>query len=180
VLVYVSRLSQEEAAAIFNVANVFQNNQLRSQLLLAVKEVVQDRLTRAAGCLALAERLRANADHESMRAAVNRAYYSAHHSIRAMILCKKNSDPDEHSASVKAFENLLGEAKFAKRSGLNASIIKDVWTAMTNRHVADYSPYDESRKDLAWMPITDADWAKAAEFNIKLAKKLLAAAQKVV
>jgi uncharacterized protein (UPF0332 family) len=180
VLVYVSRLSQEEAAAVFNVAKVFQNNQIRSELLAAIQDVAEDRLSRATGCLDLARALCKAGDHESIRAAVNRAYYAAHHCIRAMVLHRKKSDPDDHAASIKVLEELLNEPQFAKITRLNKGIIADVKAAMNNRHVADYSPYDESRHKLQWLHITKTNWKKAAEFNIALAEKLLAAARRVV
>lgn len=180
VLVYVSRLSQEEAGAIFNVAKVFQNNQLRSELLVAVGEVAQDRVVRAVSCLKLAKSLYADGKQESLRTAINRAYYSAHHSIRAMVLRWQNSDPDGHAESIKVLEGLLKESKFAKLAGLSPTIADDVRNAMNNRHIADYSPYDESRYMLLTLRITGNNWKKASEFNIHVAEKLLAAARKVI
>jgi uncharacterized protein (UPF0332 family) len=165
---------------VFDVARIFRNSRLRKNLLTGIREVAQDRVSRAMGCLALAKKLYADGDHESIRAAINRAYYSTHHSIRAMILRRRNYDPDDHAASIKIFGELLGEGKFAKVTRLKKEIATDVRTAMDNRHVADYSPYDESRQKLLWVSITDRDWGKAAAFNISLAEKLLVAAQKVV
>lgn len=166
---------------------MFMSSDLQENFEARLGEVVVDRLSRAERCLKLSELLMRpymgkTPDEESLRAAIGRAYYSAHHSIRAMVLRIEGYDPDGHEESIKALGALLRDKKFRKRSKLSHQTARKISEAKDNRSVADYSPYDLSRKpdSEAWIFITDNDWRKAAQFNVRWAKKVFNGALKVV
>ncbi len=184
-LIYVSRLSQPEKQEIYALAEVWPEAELRARLRQAVEDVCLDRLIRAQGCLEVAKSLTPStsaASVEELRAAIGRGYYSVHHSIRAMCLRWNQWDPDGHGESTEQMRKLLNDAVFQRASGLMPEIIKEITEARDNREVADYSPYDFSRRTggVGIFPITGLDWRKAADFNFALAERLLTAATKVV
>lgn len=148
-------------------------------MLRAIADVCVDRLIRAEGCLRLARQLDA-ADEETQRAVVSRAYYSIHHSLRAMALWTNNWDADGHEESIKQFKLLLGDNEFLRTSSLVADDYQRVAEARTNRHVADYSPYIVQREPpkVKWIGITNGNWADAARFNLSLADEVFQAALK--
>lgn len=182
-LIFVHRLTASETAAIFAHDAVFPASGLKSRLLKAIEEACLDRLIRADGCLDLANRLYGAAvDEETLRAATSRAYYSAHHSLRAMALWQNKWDPDGHEESIKAFKTLLEDNNFHRRSGLSEDAVSRVIEARANRHVADYSPYKVQRDppNTRWITITNDNWADAARFNLYLATELSQAATRFV
>src|SRR5437762_13409492 len=90
-LVFVARLTREEKDSIFAREAAFPGANIGSRLLLAAEDVCLDRLLLADGCLSVARQLAhvsggGTAPEECLRAAVSRAYYSIHHSIRAIAL----------------------------------------------------------------------------------------------
>lgn len=172
-LLYVARLTKAEKVAILAHDAAFPSSGLWSSLREGIEDVCVDRLLRADGCLRMARQLAApaEADEEALRAAIGRAYYSVHHSLRAMALWQNQWDPDGHEESLKQFKVLLEDNGFRHRSGLAADDYERVAEARTNRHVADYSPYDVQRDppNTGWIGITNGTWADAAQFNIDLA-----------
>lgn len=183
-LIYVSRLSAAEKAQVYHLADVWPDADLRDRLHQALEDVCMDRLIRAEGCLRVAKSLVSAAapGGEELRTAVGRAYYSAHHAIRAMCLRRNHWDPDGHGESIEQLRKLVKEAEFQRVSGLTPGIIPEIGEARDNPEVADYSPYEFSRRtgDIGLFSITETDWRKAADFNIGLAERLLTAADKVV
>ena len=178
--IYVARLSAAEKEAIFEQDKAFPNSNLKSALLDAVADVCVDRLIRADGCFQVAKQLCSSSDGETLRAGVARAYYSMHHSLRAMALWRNKWDPDGHEESIKQLKLLLEDNSFVGKSGLAADDWEKVTEARNNRHVADYSPYDSQREPRGMVRITGNDWRSAAQFNYDLAEKLLNSAIKVV
>lgn len=183
-LIHVSRLSQSEKGEVYSRADIWPETDLPARLRQAVEDVCVDRLIRAEGCLGVAVSLASapTPSVEELRTAVGRAYYSIHHAIRAMCLRRNQWDPDGHGESIEQIRKLLGAPDFQRASGLMPEIVKEVSEARDNREVADYSPYDFSRRTggIGIFPITGLDWRIAAEFNIGLAERLLAAADRVV
>ena len=186
-LVYLSRLSSTEKAAAFRASDIFLAAQLRANFNNCVVDVLLDRLVRAQQCLELAKRLakayeKKPADEESLRGAIGRAYYSMHHSLRAMAFHQLEYDPDSHDESIAVFTKLLNNNAFRARTGLKKRAAENVSEAKINRSIADYSPYNMSRhpESMAWMQLTGEDWTKAANFNIRWAEKILGGAMKLV
>ena len=179
-LIYVARLSADEKRSLLAQGDAFRKSNLKSTLLSAVEDVCIDRLIRAGGCLRLALQLCSSADEEMVRAAVGRAYYSMHHSLRAMALWRNKWDPDGHEESIRQLKRLLQENAFVHQSGLAADVWKKVTEARTNRHVADDSPYDVQREPEGVAGISGNNWTSAAQFNNNLAEELLNSAFKIV
>lgn len=183
---YVARLSAAQKAAAYTQDAAFPGSNLGARLRSAIEDVSQDRLIRAEGCLRVARKLRdeANGDEELLRSAIVRAYYCIHHAVRAICLRENQFDPDGHAESIEALKKLLAEPAFRLRSALPLEEYKTVIEARMNRHVADYSPYQEQPSSTAldnkaMDRITDNDWARAADFNIDLADKLMTTALKL-
>ena len=186
-LAYISRLTKVEKSSIYRASNVLLAPSLRANFQTYLEDVVLDRLVRAQACLKLAKRLTKKhdgkpPDEESLRCAVGRAYYSAHHLIRAIVLHELHYDPDGHQESIEVFDKLLSNKKFRDRSGLTRRTADKIAEAKDNRSVADYSPYDISRQPNteSWILITGNDWQKAAGFNIRLAERVLRGAYDMV
>jgi uncharacterized protein (UPF0332 family) len=186
-LLYVARLSAAQKRAVFQHDGAFPGSGLTNSLRAAVDEVCVERLILAERFRDAAMALRARADNDEalLRIAVSRAYYSIHHAIRAICLRHNTWDPDGHEASIQALKKLLADNSFRSRSGLAADDEQAVAKARTNRHVADYSPFDEQHffeKDGREVTerITGNDWEQAADYNIALAKRMLDAAIQVI
>jgi uncharacterized protein (UPF0332 family) len=180
-LIYVARLSADEKDAALTIDRSFPQTGLWARLLSAVEEVAIDRLVRADGCLQVAKLLHTAslgvAGSEELRGAASRAYYSIHHSIRAMCLWQNKWDPDGHEESIRELKKLLTENTFLHRTGLARGVLAEVNEARENRHVADYSPYDFQRNNPGdgFEEITGERWDEAAKLNIDLAERMLAA-----
>ncbi len=183
-LVYVNRLQKAEMASVFTQNAAFPSSGLRTSLQAAVADVCLDRLVRADGCLRFAWQIAASgeADEETLRAIVSRAYYSVHHSLRSMALWQNKWNPDGHEESIKVFRTLLEDNNFRHRCGLGIDAGDRVLEALANRHVADYSPYNVQRDppDTRWLRITNGDWGDAAQFNLNLATELSLAAARFI
>src|SRR5262249_4999849 len=149
-----------------------------------VHEVALHRVIRADECLRLAQRLYDQSkDEETLRAVTGRAYYSIHHSLRAMVLYEKDYDPDGHQASIDALADLiLKDSGFRARSGLDLNAAKDISKAKDNREIADYSPFDASRapNGASKIKLSHRGWLETAKFNLDLAERLVVASIKVV
>ena len=182
-LIFVHRLTASEMAAVFAHDAAFPASGLKSRLLEAIEEACLDRLIRADGCLQLANRLYSVAvDEETLRASIGRAYYSVHHSLRAIALWQNKWDPDGHEESIQAFRTLLKDSNFRHRSGLPEDAANQVIEARANRHVADCSPYKVQRDppNTRWIITTNDNWADAARFNLDLANEISQAALRFV
>ena len=185
-LVYLSRLTSDDKVSIFRLSDLLITPSLRTNFDGCWRDVMVDRLARAEQCLALAKRLTRSfegkpASEESLRGAVGRAYYSAHHSIRVLAMHENRYDPDGHADSIDALADLLQSNSFRAKSRLTPKTAEKVREAYDNRCVADYSPYDMSiESGQGWVFITGNTWPKAAKFNINWAGKLFQAALKVV
>jgi uncharacterized protein (UPF0332 family) len=180
-LVYVSRLQKSEKEAIFAQDAAFPGSNLKVAFLEAVEDVCLDRLVRADNCLKVAKMMFVGADEEALRITVGRTYYSIHHSLRAIALYQNKWDPDGHEASIQEFKTLLKDKPFCNRSGLKTDAWEAVAEARSNRHVADYSPYETQRLPAGGFEnITGRNWAAAAQFNLDCADTILQAAFKIV
>jgi uncharacterized protein (UPF0332 family) len=181
-LIYLARLNKSELSAVFALQNAFPRSGLFDQFQAAVEDVCIDRLIRADGCLKLAQELKsAGVEEEHLRAAISRAYYSMHHSLRALLLWQNKWDPDSHEETIKQFKEQLKDKAFRARSGLLEDEWEQVAEARNNRHVADYSPYDRQREAaLGIIHISEGNWNDAAQFNIALAEKIREVTRKVI
>lgn len=180
---FIHRLTQAERAGVYAHDVAFPSSGLKASLESAIDDVCVDKLIRADGCLRLAKSLAASGtDNESQRASIGRAYYSIHHCLRAMVLWQNKWDPDGHEQSLKEFRTLLGDSNFRLRSGLPENTANRVAEARTNRHVADYSPYDFQRDppDTRRVGISNGSWSDAVQFNIDLADEIFQAAMKCI
>lgn len=180
---FTHRLTNAERAAIYAHDIAFPSSGLMASLASAVEDVCVDKLIRADGCLRLAKILVASsADNESQRASIGRAYYSIHHCLRAIVLWQDRWDPDGHEQTLKEFRTLLKDSNFRLRSGLPENTGDRVAEARTNRHVADYSPYDFQRNppDTRRIGISNGSWSDAVQFNIGLADEIFQAAMKCI
>ncbi len=182
-LIFVARLTCAEQTTIAEQEAAFPGSNLRIRLHAAVEDVCLDRLGRADGCIEMAKLIARADDEESLRTAVGRGYYSAHHSVRVMALWWNKWDPDGHQESLKQLKKLLTHNDFCGRSGLAPEVHSRLVEARTNRHVADYSPYAVQRTPPDVRPnetITGNAWRDAANFNIQVAGDLLKAALKII
>ena len=177
---FIHRLTQTEKAAVYVHNTAFPSSELAAALASAVEDVCVDKLIRADGCLKLAQHLALGTDNESLRAAISRAYYCIHHCLRAIALWQGKWDPDGHEQSIEEFWQLLKDTPFRVRLGLPENTGSRVAEARTNRHVADYSPYDFQRTppDTRPIGITNGCWSDAVQFNISLAEEIFQAAMK--
>jgi len=185
-LIFVARLTRSEKDTIFAQAPSFPGSDLHTRVGRAVEDVCSDRLIRAQRCLEISRDLRdraaASNDEELFRAAVGRAYYTVHHSVRVMVLWERKWDPDGHAESIEELKTLLKDNSFRGRSGLAADVWRRAEEARTNRNVEDYSPYNVLRDPPATTPvgITGQSWAMAAEFNIDVAQALFDAGYRII
>ena len=179
---FIHRLTQTEKAAVYAHNPAFPSSDLAASLASAVEEVCVDKLIRADGCLRLARSLALDTDNESLRAAIGRAYYSIHHCLRTIVLWQNKWDPDGHEKSIEEFRELLKESAFRVRLGLPENTRNRVAEARTNRHAADYSPYDFQRTppDMRPVGISNGSWPDAVQFNIALAEEIFQAAMKCI
>lgn len=179
---FIHRLTQAEKASVYAHDTAFPASGLASSLASAVEDVCVDKLIRADGCLRLAQRLALGADNESLRAAIGRAYYCIHHCLRAIALWQNKWDPDGHEKSIEEFRKLLKDSAFRAQIGLPGNTGDRVAEARTNRHVADYSPYDFQRDppDTRRIGISNGRWPDAVQFNINLAEEIFRAAMKCI
>jgi uncharacterized protein (UPF0332 family) len=185
VLVYLSRISGKEKQSLYDLADACIVPGLREQFHARIDDVVIDRLMLAQEYLNFAERLkeRCGNDTVSLRCVVNRAYYSIHHSIRAMLLKHNHCEADGHAEAIEQLKRLFEAAeRKVSRAGLQQDIIEEVGEARNNRAVADYSPYEFSRAagKLEWVPIRGNNWSEAAVFNLDVAKRIHEAALRFV
>lgn len=185
ILVHLFRLSSQEKTAIFQVAKALQTPQVATVFNDCLMEAVFDRMVRAEGCLELAKSLLAQRqqpplEEERIRTVIGRAYYSIHHSIRAMCLHHLEFDPDGHEESIGEFETLLTDNAFRARSGLAPNVVAEIHQGKDNRSIADYSPYDVSRKPNTDVSIrTSNNWQDALQFNVGLAERIFGAANRI-
>ncbi len=179
---FIHRLTQTEKAAVYAHNTAFPSSGLAASFATAIEDVCVDKLIRADGCLRLAQSLALDKDNESQRAAIGRAYYSIHHCLRAILLWQNKWDPDGHEKSIEEFRELLKDSAFRIRLGLPENTGNRVAEARTNRHVADYSPYDFQRTppDTRRVGISNGSWPDAVQFNIDLAKEIFQAAMKCI
>jgi len=180
---YIHRLTSAEKTAVYAHDTAFPASGLKASLESAVEDVCVDKLIRADGCLKLAKSLSASTTgNESQRASIGRAYYSIHHCLRAMLLWQNKWDPDGHEQSLKAFRIFLEDSNFRLRSGLPVNTGDRIAEARTNRHVADYSPYDFQRDppNTQRVGISNGSWLDAVQFNITLADEIFQAAVKYI
>jgi len=181
-LVYLSRLSQAEKQSLYGLAGLVPVPGLGPAAQRSIQDVVVDRLILAGELLDAAQRLDMK-DAIACRSVISRAYYSIHHSIRSVLLHRNQHEADGHAAAINELKQLLDKDNAAKALlDPQATVIRDVAEARDNRVVADYSPYGFSREKgkTEWIPITENDWAKAADFNIKLAERVFEAAWRFV
>lgn len=181
-LIHLARLSKSEKSAVFALKDAFPDSDLYNCFLSAATDVCIDRLIRADSCLKLAQELiTAVSDEEHHRAAIGRAYYSIHHSLRALLLWQNKWDPDGHEETIKQFKELLKDKAFRDLAGLLEDDWEQVAEARNNRHVADYSPYDRQREpEKGIVHISGGNWSDATQFNIALAEKIREATRKVI
>jgi uncharacterized protein (UPF0332 family) len=182
-LVYVARLSNAEKNALYAHGDAFPELEVRSKFHQAIRTVVLDRLKMARDDWFLAAHLFHDAPTDAhYRAAVNRAYYAIHHSIRVMVLSQNNCEADGHQEAIQELRKQLRREEFRRKCGLSEDIIDEISRACDNRSVADYSPYDFSRRDgtTEWVLISGNTWKSAAEFNLNLAVRLVKAAARFV
>ncbi len=179
---FIHRLTQAEKMAVYAHNQAFPSSGLAAAFATAIQDVCIDKLIRGDGCLELAKSLAASTENESQRASIGRAYYCIHHSLRAMLLWQNKWDPDGHEQSIKEFGTLLQDTTFRNRSGLPLNTEKRVTEALTNRHVADYSPYVFQRNPpgTGLISISNGAWPNAVQFNIALAEEIFRAAMKYV
>ncbi|MGD0092352.1 MAG: HEPN domain-containing protein [Planctomycetota bacterium] len=183
-LVYIARLSNAEKNALYEHGDAFPELEVRKQFHQAIAVVLHDRLKMATENFVLADDLFFNATptNAHYRAVVNRAYYAIHHSIRVMVLSQNHCEADGHEEAIQELKKLLKDEQFRKKCGLNENTITEISRARDNRSVADYSPYDFSRRDgtTVWVAISGNTWKSTAEFNLNLAERLLDAAKRFI
>ena len=208
-LVYLSRMTQEERQQLYRVDAAFKRFGLKEHALSLKTKLVDDRFIRAKSCLEAAQFLISQAGtvtsdlrKELLRSAVTKGYYSIHHAIRAILLFENGWEEDGHAKALKALAQLLKNEDFRKRSELESGINKELAIARDNRSVADYSPYDFSRREaktkensfqnqqpasdvareaatVEFIYLTAKDWHGAALHNLDLAQKLIHAANRI-
>ena len=117
-----------------------------------IRDAAEARLGFARDLLAYGRLLAADrsapGDH-AQRLALNRAYYAAHHALRALYLRFRQHDPYGHQAAIDYWEDFGKEERVvaAKLSGV-PNLSKGMKNLMERRHIADYHPFNRaSAKD---------------------------------
>ncbi|MCX7049183.1 MAG: HEPN domain-containing protein [Candidatus Sumerlaeota bacterium] len=182
--VYVSRLSSSEKSELYKIHNSFPEANIRKIFQEAISDVLLERLILAQDFYESSRQLiglPASSDND-LRTAINRAYYAVHHAIRVLVLKATESEADGHEQAIQELRLLLKKDDFRRLSGLEEDVIQQVSEARDNRCVADYSPFKYSRREKKdeLIPITEGSWRKAAEFNLSVAKKIVAAAYSAI
>ena len=179
---FIHRLTQTEKAAVYFHNTAFPTSGLAESLASGIEDVCVDKLIRADGCLRLAQNLALDTNNESLRASIGRAYYSVHHSLRTIALWQNKWDPDGHEKSLEEFRKLLKQDSFRVRLGLPEDTGDRIAEARTNRHIADYSPYDFQRDppDTRRVGISNGSWPDAVRFNLALAEEIFQTAMKCI
>ena len=178
-LIFTSRISQSEKNALFAYGEAYPESGLKERFQRTIEPVVLNRMMLAQGALEVARMLLAQPQTEAvLRAVINRAYYAIHHSIRAIMLYKYQSEADGHEEAIKELENLLKDKTDRARCGLDEFFFERAIEARDNRSIADYSPFDWSRREgtVTWFNLTDDSWKSAAEFNVAVAEQMYIAA----
>jgi uncharacterized protein (UPF0332 family) len=201
-LVFLSRLNKAERMHLLRASDAFPELSLRDNLSQRVEALATARLLLAEGCLEAAEFVLSRAagtdcEEHLLRTAVTKAYYSIHHSLRTIALLENGWEFDGHKEVIDEVVDLwkADKNRFRSVSGLPEESLDNLYEARNNRSVADYSPFEFSRREstdehgdeserpesgtIRWTNITGDNWRHAAEFNVKLAKENLIAADKV-
>lgn len=84
-------------------------------------------------------------DEMAARNAVSRAYYAAHHALRALLLFEERGDVDGHREAIEAVSDLIKRnpavrAKLGERGDFRGRMQE----MLEQRHLADYYPYGAS------------------------------------
>jgi uncharacterized protein (UPF0332 family) len=180
-LLFLSRLSKTEKCGLYAIDQAFPELGLGGAFRSRLKEAIAYRLRLGMEFRLVAERLSKSEDTGDLRIAINRGYYSVHHSIRAMLLKRDEYETDGHTAAIEELKKILKkDSQEAARIGLDLTIFRKINEAKNNRSVADYSPYVGSRTEATAdsISITGNDWRAAAQFNAEIAADVSGVAQR--
>ena len=169
-LVYCSLLKRAQYKDLRDLANVHHGVVDITRVDQAMRDGIERRLELAEQFLLFSERLSLESSGEiANRNAVSRAYYAAHHAVRALLMFEERGDVDGHREAIKASSALLKRNRAAESKSGNPDKFRDDFEELLNRrHLADYYPYGANAPNEA--PL---DFAQAAPEAIQFARRVV-------
>lgn len=144
-LIYCSLLTKTQYASLRVLAGVNPSAVDTSAIDQAMRDAVRKRMELAQDFLRFSKGLVSPgeaADQMAARNAVSRAYYAAHHAMRALLLFEERGDVDGHREAIEAVYALLKRNPGARsRIGEADEFRRSVLDLLDQRHLADYYPY---------------------------------------
>ena len=169
-LLYCSLLKKAQYKDLRDLANVHYGAVDITRVDQAMRDGVEKRLVLAEQFLLFSEGLSSGGATEiAYRNAVSRAYYAAHHAIRALLMFEARGDVDGHREAITATSALLNRNPAARSKLGNPDKFSDDFLELLNRrHLADYYPYGTDTPNEA--PL---DFAQAAQEAVQFARRVV-------
>lgn len=169
-LIYCSLLKKAQYKDLRDLANVHYGAVDITRVDQAMREGIEKRLELAEQFLSFAERLSlGNSNEIAHRNAVSRAYYAAHHAIRALLMFEERGDVDGHREAIASAFSLLDRNPAARSKLGDAKPFRaDFIELLERRHLADYYPYGTDAPNEA--PL---DFAQAAQEAVQFARRVV-------
>lgn len=172
-LIYCSLLRRAQYKSLQDLNTVQNGTVDMTAIEQAIRAVVTKRLMLSREFLSFSEGLLQSGEGGEImeRNVVSRAYYSAHHAVRALLLFDERGDVDGHREAIEATYDLL-KRNPAVRTLLGAGnaeqFRKDFGRLLERRHLADYYPYGTNASSEA--PL---DFSLAAREAIQFARRII-------
>lgn len=169
-LVYCSLLKRAQYKDLRDLANVHYGAVDIIRVDQAMRDGIEKRLELAEQFLLFSEGLSSgNSSEIANRNTVSRAYYAAHHAVRALLMFEERGNVDGHREAIEAAFSLLGRNP-AVRSQLGdaKSFRADFTELLERRHLADYHPYGTDAPNE--VPL---DFAQAAQEALQFAGRVV-------
>lgn len=170
-LIYCSLLKRAQYKDLRDLANVHYGAVDMVRVDQAMHDGVEKRLDFAQQFLLFAESLLSSGANSEIanRNAVSRAYYAAHHAVRALLLFEEHGDVDGHREAIEATFSLLKRNPAARSKLGDAEFFRASFVQLLDRrHLADYHPYGTDAPNEA--PL---DFAQAAQEAIQFARRVV-------
>ncbi len=172
-LIYCSLLRKAQYRSLRDLNTVQNGTVDMIAIEKAMRDAVTKRLMLSQEFLIFSEELlRSGEGSEIMeRNVVSRAYYSAHHAVRALLLFEERGDVDGHREAIEATYDILKRNPAARTllgTGNAEQFRKDFGRLLERRHLADYYPYGTNASNEA--PL---DFSLAAQEAIQFARRVI-------
>lgn len=135
-----------------------------------MRDGIEKRLELAEQFLLFSEGLSSgNSSEIASRNTVSRAYYAAHHAVRALLMFEGQGNVDGHREAIEAAFSLLGRNPAVRSQLGDAKSFRTDFTEMLERrHLADYHPYGTDAPNE--VPL---DFAQAAQEALQFARRVV-------